>query len=142
MLNRENIMAMNKQKSLLLKFARQGVSAQRGVVLLEAMVAILLFSMGVLALVGLQAAMIKNTGDSKFRSDACFIAQQRLGVMWSDPTNAVAFLELNTDISSLLPNGKRTVTQPTLGHFVITVTWQQPGQDQHNYTTTGDIAGG
>jgi type IV pilus assembly protein PilV len=140
--NQENIMVIHKQKSSLLKLARQGLSAQRGVVLLESLVAILLFSMGVLALVGLQAAMIKNTTDSKFRAEACFIAQQRLGVMWSDPTNAVAYLEANTDISSLLPNGTRTVTQPSLGHFVITVTWQQPGQAQHNYTTTGDIAGG
>lgn len=116
-------------------------SAQQGVVLVEAMIAILIFSMGVLAVVGLQAAMIKNTSDSKYRADAGYIAQQRIGVMWSDPDNLVNYLENATPISEL-PNGTRTVVQPVLGQFVITVTWQQPGEAQHNFTTTATIAGG
>ena len=119
-------------------------SAQQGVVLLEALIAILLFSMGVLAVVGLQAAMIKNTADSKYRADASYIAQQRLGLMWSDPGNLAAYLENNTDISTLLPAGTRTVTQPVAGQFTVTVTWKQPGgdQSQHNFTTTARITGG
>lgn len=116
--------------------------AQQGVVLLEALIAILIFSMGVLALVGLQAAMIKNTGASKFRADASYIAQQRIGMMWADPDNLVNYLEINTNISSLLPNGTRTVTQPTPGQFVITITWQEPGEPQHNFTTVAAITGG
>jgi type IV pilus assembly protein PilV len=119
-------------------------SAQRGVVLLEAMIAILLFSMGVLAIVGLQATMIKNTADSKYRADAGYIAQQRLGVLWSDPANAATYVETNTDISNLLPGGLRSVTQPNPGQFTVTITWQQPGagETQHNFTTTAMIAGG
>lgn len=117
-------------------------SAQQGVVLVEAMIAILIFSMGVLAVVGLQAAMVKNTADSKYRADASYIAQQRIGLMWSDPGNLVSYLEADTDISTLLPGGRRTVTQPVAGQFVITVTWQQPGEAQHNYTTTATIIGG
>lgn len=117
-------------------------SAQQGVVLLEAMIAILIFSMGVLAIVGLQAAMIKNTADSKYRADASFIAQQRIGTMWSDPDNLASYLEANTDISALLPGGTRTVTQPVAGQFMVTVTWQVPGETQHNFTTTASITGG
>ena len=116
--------------------------AQQGVVLLEAMIAILIFSMGVLAVVGLQAAMVKNTADSKFRADASYIAQQRIGLMWSDPANLANYLEANTDISTLLPGGTRTVTQPVAGQFTVTVTWQQPGEAQHNFTTTARITGG
>ncbi len=127
---------MNKQKTSAIK------ATQQGFMLLEAMIAILLFSLGVLAVVGLQAAMIQNTADSKFRSDASNIAQQRIGLMWSDPDNVLAYLEANTDISNLLPSGTRTVTQPTLGEFTVTVTWQQPGQEQHNFTTTASISGG
>jgi len=52
---------------------------QEGVVLLESLIAILIFSMGILALVGLQGAMVKNTSDAKYRAEATFIAQQRLG---------------------------------------------------------------
>jgi type IV pilus assembly protein PilV len=133
---------MNKQLINSRKLVRNGKSAQRGVVLLEALVAILIFSMGVLALVGLQAAMIKNTSDAKYRSEASFIAQQRIGMMWSDPDNLTAYLEGNTDISALLPSGTRTVTEPTPGLFVVIVTWQQPGQPQHNFTTAATIAGG
>jgi type IV pilus assembly protein PilV len=106
------------------------------------MIAILIFSMGILAVVGLQAAMIKNTSESKFRADAGYIAQQRIGLMWSDPANLNAYLELNTDISTLLPGGTRTVIQPVAGQFVITITWQQPGGVVHNFTTTANIAGG
>jgi type IV pilus assembly protein PilV len=150
MLSREHIMVMKKQKSSTRKFARQGISSQRGVVLLEALVSILLFSMGVLALVGLQAAMIKNTTDSKFRAEASYIAQQRIGMMWADPANVLGYLEPSpgTDISasSGLPNGFRIVTQPDSvanpNQFEVIIKWQQPGQLQHNYTTIVNIAGG
>ena len=119
-------------------------TAQKGVVLLEAMVAILIFSMGVLAIVGLQAAMIKNTTDSKYRSEASYIAQARIGQMWADPTNLATYLETNTDISTQLPSGKRTVTNPSAGNYTVTVTWQLPGADetQHSYTNTVQITGG
>ena len=124
-------------------FARKGKSAQQGVVLLEALIAVLLFSMGVLALVGLQAAMVKNTSDSKYRAEASFIAQQRIGLIWSDPANASNYLETaGTDISDLLPGGVRTVTNPATDQYVVTVTWQQPGQPQHRFTTVATIAGG
>jgi len=139
LLNRELIMTRQKIPSA--KFAHKGKPAQQGVVLLEALIAVLLFSMGVLALVGLQAAMIKNTSDSKYRAEASFIAQQRIGMIWADPANALTYLETNTDISSLLPSGTRTVTQPAAGQYVVTVTWRQPGQPQHNFTTVATIAG-
>lgn len=116
-------------------------SAQQGVVLIEAMIAILLFSMGVLAIVGLQAAMLKNTSESKFRADASYIAQQRIGAMWADPANLPAYLENNTNISTLLPNGTRTTAQSGV-QYTVTVTWQQPGEPQHNFTTIASISGG
>lgn len=115
---------------------------QQGVVIIETLVAILIFSMAVLAIVGLQAAMIKNTGDAKFRADAGYIAQQRVGAIWSDPANVGTYLEANTDISDLLPSGTRTVTQIAAGQFQVTVTWQQPGEAQHSYTTIVSISGG
>ena len=135
---------MNKQIS----FSQHGRTNQRGVVLLEALVAVLLFSLGVLALVGLQGAMVKNTSDSKFRAEASYLAQQRIGMMWADPSNLLSYLEPSpgTDISAYLPNGLRIVTQPDPvnfpNQFVVTVKWQQPGQLQHNYTTTVSIVGG
>jgi type IV pilus assembly protein PilV len=119
-------------------------SAQEGVVLIEAMVAILIFSMGILAVVGLQSAMIKNTTESKYRSEASYIAQARIGQIWADSTNAATYVENATDISTVLPSGTRTVTQPATGQFTVTVTWRLPGTDQptRSYTTTARITGG
>jgi type IV pilus assembly protein PilV len=133
---------MNRQNIFSAKFSRKGKLAQQGVVLLEALVAVLIFSMGVLALVGLQAAMVKNTSDAKYRADASFIAQQRIGLIWADPANAITYLETDTDISSLLPGGTRTVSQPAPDQYLVTVKWTQPGQPQHTYTTIATIAGG
>lgn len=133
---------MKQQKIFPASYAQPARFAQQGVVLIEAMISILIFSMGVLAIVGLQAAMIKNTADSKYRADASYIAQQRIGLMWSDPGNLASYLETDTDISTLLPGGTRTVTQPAANQFTVTITWQQPGEEQHNFTTSASITGG
>jgi type IV pilus assembly protein PilV len=120
-------------------------SNQQGVVLIEAMVAILIFSIGMLGMVGMQANMVKNTSDAKFRSDASNIAMGRIGQIWADPDPTrpgyTSFTEINTDISALLPNGTRTTTQNGL-QYTVTITWQQPGQDPHQYVTVANITGG
>jgi type IV pilus assembly protein PilV len=117
---------------------------QQGVVMIEVMVAILIFSVGVLAIVGLQATMIKSTADAKYRADASYIAQSRIGQIWADPANAANYVETNTDISTLLPSGTRSVTQVAPGQFTVVVTWQQPGPNPatHNFTTAASVTGG
>lgn len=55
--------------------------------LLEALIAILVFSLGILALIGLQAQSIRNSSEAKYRADASFLANQIIGYMWSDPAN-------------------------------------------------------
>lgn len=60
---------------------------QRGSMLLEGLMAILIFSMGVLALVGLQALSIKNSADAKYRVDASYLANQVIGQIWADRGN-------------------------------------------------------
>ena len=99
---------------------------QQGIVLLEALIAILIFSIGILGLVGLQAVMIKNSTDARFRSDASVIAQQRIGQIWSSPALAGAFLEPGTDISAVLPNGTRSTSQISPGEFLVIVSWSPP----------------
>lgn len=74
---------------------------QHGVMLLEALVAILIFSIGILAIVGLQANAIKLSNDAKYRSDASFMANQLIGEMWLAQSSP-SFV---TDFSS--PSGNR-----------------------------------
>ena len=48
--------------------------AQSGVMLLEALIAILIFSLGILALIGLQATAISQSTDARYRSEAALLA--------------------------------------------------------------------
>lgn len=59
-------------------------SSQQGSVLLEALIAFLIFSMGILGVIGLQATAINNTLDARYRTDAAFLANQILAQMWTD----------------------------------------------------------
>lgn len=54
---------------------------QGGSVLLEALISILIFSFGVLGLVGVQAAMISGASEAKYRNEAGFHANRLLGEM-------------------------------------------------------------
>lgn len=117
--------------------------AQRGVALLESLVAILIFSMGILAIVGLQGFMIKGTAESKARSDASFLAQNRIAMMWADAANLAGYAEVGTPVPEL-PNGLRDTVVNVVANganVTVTVTWQQPGGAPHNYTTNARVMG-
>jgi type IV pilus assembly protein PilV len=60
-----------------------GRQGQSGSVILEAMIAILIFSIGILGLVGMQTAAVSNVSDAKYRSEANFLANQIIGQMWA-----------------------------------------------------------
>ena len=66
-------------------------SRERGVMLIEALVAILIFSIGILAVVGMQGAAIKGVTSAKYRSEAAFLAQELLAQMWTDNGNIAAY---------------------------------------------------
>lgn len=60
---------------------------ERGVMLIEALIAILIFSIGILAVVGMQGVAIKNVTESKYRSEAAFLANELISNMWTDAGN-------------------------------------------------------
>ena len=78
---------------------------QQGSVLLEALIAMLIFSFGILAITGLQAAMMKNTADATYRAEAAYVVQQRLGQILINPLA----LSGSTYEVPTLPNGTITV---------------------------------
>ncbi|WP_091194217.1 type IV pilus modification PilV family protein [Formivibrio citricus] len=134
-------------------------SSQNGVALLEALIAILIFSIGILALVGLQASVIRSTTDAGFRSQANYIAQQELGKLWADPCNLAAYSVTDQDISGApynLPNGKLSITHWISGNTpagcnntqnidqtIVTITWQVPGETEtHRVVNSASITGG
>ncbi|MGQ0443060.1 MAG: type IV pilus modification PilV family protein [Methylophilaceae bacterium] len=112
------------------------IKLQQGAVLLEALIAILIFSFGILAISGLQGAMMKNTADATYRAEASYIVQQRMGEMLINPValGGVAGIPVVT-----LPNGTLSITPITQGRLQFVVTWQVPGEDQHNYQAVTSI---
>lgn len=79
---------------------------QSGVMLLEALIGILIFSMGILAIVGLQAASVKNQADAKYRADASYFANQIIGQMWGDRNNLASYAHYFTPaITTAAPPG-------------------------------------
>ena len=66
------------------KFTPSSKNVQQGSVLLEALIAFLIFAMGLLGVIGLQATAINNTLDARYRSDAAFLANQIIAQIWAD----------------------------------------------------------
>ena len=123
---------------------------QNGFVLMDVLVSILLFSVGVLALIGLQTAMTRNQTEAKVRADASYLANELIGQMWAqnldlakfttgDCTNAPICKEWQAKVESTLPNGSGTVNTDT-DAVTITITWRTPSGDTHKYVTQTTIA--
>lgn len=65
---------------------------QQGATLLEALISILVFSLGILSIVALQAAAVRHTTDAQFRIQAGVLADQLLGYMWTDKKNLASYV--------------------------------------------------
>ncbi|WP_426338311.1 type IV pilus modification PilV family protein [Pseudoduganella sp. S-14] len=120
---------------------------QGGIALVEALVAIVIFAFGVLAIVGLQAASVRQVSDAKYRIDAANVISQSLGAMWAD-RERIELHAVRDQAVSTLPNGKLTIVVPgpwsaAAGVTVtVTVTWQVPGESAvHTQTSVQFIAG-
>lgn len=108
-------------------------TAQQGSVLIESLVAVVIFSMGVLALVGLQTAMLKNSSDNRYRAEAQLIAQTHLANMMAYGGDAATYISQvdREQIKSQLPNGNLTFSAITNSMVTVTVGWQVPGGRPH-----------
>jgi type IV pilus assembly protein PilV len=123
---------------------------QSGVALLEALVGILIFSIGILALMGLQAQSIRNTVEAKYRNEAAYLANQIIGQMWVDrgPNGANLatydtggganqnMTNWRTRVANTLPrvvaggaNSPTIVVDPVTHQVTVTIFWQLPGSD-------------
>lgn len=114
--------------------------AMGGFALIEGLIAILIFSLGILGLVGLQATTTQSTTLAKTRVDASFVASQRIADIWGDLANLAGMTETNTPIASL-PEGKRTTKIEDTNLVTVSVTWKMPNDDAtYSYTTVARIA--
>lgn len=114
--------------------------SQDGVVLLEALAGILIFSFGILAFLWMQASATRQVTDSRYRLEASFLANQILGDMWGHSNELGKYVATNQTVATL-PNGKRTVA--VNGSTVtVTINWQLPGESRgHSYQAVAQING-
>ncbi len=125
------------------KFQIASKASQKGLVLLESLIAVLVFSVGILALAGLQAVMIKNTDDAKYRAEAAFIAQQRLSEIWLNTDNRISLAGYIASVAApQLPGGTTSVAVDGNRLVTVTVNWTLPGNtDQHAFVANARIEG-
>jgi type IV pilus assembly protein PilV len=131
---------------------------QSGVALLEALVGILIFSIGILALMGLQAQSIRNTVEAKYRNEAAYLANQIIGQMWVDRADLADYdtaggaaqkmldwrVKVGDTLPRVVPGGTNSPTIAVAGNQVtVTVFWQLPGADsvQRQYSVVAQING-
>jgi type IV pilus assembly protein PilV len=81
--------------------------ACRGASLLEALIALLIFSIGLLGLLGLQANALGASRDSQYRAEAAVLAHEIIGIMWTDRANLTQYAH-NGSGSACAPSGTTT----------------------------------
>lgn len=127
-------------------------SRSHGFVLLEALIALLIFALAVLGLVGLQASMTRASSGAKYRADAAYLASDLVGLMWTDSRN-LANYDASTcashppcqrwreRVSERLPTGvgQALVSKTEPGQVTVKVTWKAPSDDQRQFETTTAI---
>lgn len=106
--------------------------SQQGSILLEGLIAILVFSMGVLAIIGLQASAMKTVSDAQYRVEAAYLANRLVSSLWTAGSSGIA--------SYGLPGG----SSPELTAWLADVNNRLPGVDTHAPTVaiTGDATAG
>lgn len=129
-------------------------SRQSGFSMVEALVAILVFSLGLLGLIAFQSVSVKAQGDAKKRAEAAFIANQMVGDMWGVPPGDLAGCAGTFSKGSVgcnnapwgdrvdqgLPGGQAVVA--VNGNDVtITLQWFTPGHsEEHKYVHTASVS--
>ncbi|MDP3032586.1 MAG: hypothetical protein Q8N33_10970 [Rhodocyclaceae bacterium] len=135
----------------------KGKSSQSGVMLLEALISLLIFAIGVLGLVGMQAIAIKVAADSKYRGEAAMHADQIINQMWADDrTNAMLVANYSSTpigakytvwrdqiqgVGTGLPGSTLSGNAPTVtidanNLVTVTIRWQPPNATAANKYVT------
>jgi type IV pilus assembly protein PilV len=125
---------------------RKSRQTQQGIMLLEALIGILIFSIGILAMISMQATAMRATIDAKYRSEASFLANEIIGAMWVDRVNLANYATSPGSpascpssppcswigrVQTLLPQATgANAPEITIAgqQATVTVRWQRPGE--------------
>jgi type IV pilus assembly protein PilV len=107
---------------------RRAASGARGIALLEVLIGLLIFLVGVLGLVGLQAKAIQFTVQSEDRSRAALLANELVSAMWDQQSSTIDDAQLadwQKSVAAALPDGTGTVST-SAGVTTIMLSWKSP----------------
>lgn len=128
--------------------------SERGFTLIEVMIALLIFSVGLLGTAALQARAVQIATQNGDRSRAALLVNEMVAKLWANQSVDVSVTPLSSDYSawmtsvstasvSGLPSGTGSVvacTGGTANCAVVKVTWQAPSSATaaplNSYTTT------
>lgn len=110
----------------------------KGFSLIEVLVAMTIFSVGVLGLMGMYARSVTGYADSKYRTDAALLADGLISDIWVNRANMASYAYSGgtasaavqawlNDVKTTLPKGNATIAVGgTPVQVQVTVTWQPP----------------
>lgn len=112
---------------------------QCGFTLIEVLVSILIFTLGILGLVGMQATAIKLSTDAHQRAQATFLADQLLARMLiSDPTTAATFAHKPGGVTACAPTGTASTNALVTAWLAeVTAAFPLAAADEQQIVVTG-----
>lgn len=141
-------------------------ASQAGFTLIEGLIALLIFSLGILGLVAMQATAINMSSEAKYRTDASFLTDQLFGLLSvADPSQLASFAHRATggglcspagsdstaavvtdwlvQVSGVLPNApaskQQIVVNPADRTVTVTLCWQAAQGVLHHHTVTSQL---
>ena len=116
-----------------MKQAHARQRCQDGFTLVEVLVSLLVFSFGILGMVGLQARAIQFSVDSEDRAKAAMVANEVVSWMWAQrtlvvPAETLADFEAQAQTAGLPSNVAVAVPAPVGGVATVTITWKSPSK--------------
>jgi type IV pilus assembly protein PilV len=123
-----------------MKKERNPLARQRGSMMVEVLVSVLLLSVSVLGLVRVLANSMQDSGELEYRSIAAAVADESIARIWVADRSNMAELEVEDDPVLQLPDGKRTVEVIDDNIVEVTVRWQAPGATAASHVVRATIA--
>lgn len=132
-------------------------ACQRGSSLLEGLLAIVLFSVGLMSLLMLLSVSLVETGNARYRSEASMLASDLIAQMWTGDRSLIELRTRFTDstskdyqdwlssVHSRLPGTSGQTNLPTISiddkrQVKILIRWQAPGDGKtHQLITLATI---
>jgi type IV pilus assembly protein PilV len=132
----------------MLKHSPVRKSTQGGFLLIEVLVSLLLFSIGLLAMLGMQTYAINDTMHGKYRTDAGYLANSIVGRMMVDKANVASYVNTSytarsawdSEVAAALPNATTSITLLTDGSYTVVIRWKNPNETGfHKYEAQAQV---